>query len=124
MIKQVSEMLNKIQWEKSDVAEFLGQYLSEPKPHVVFDQLRLISEPVFHSWLEKSGIRLSGKSQMLFHGNQFFINGEQLAVAETSCALMQQLADNKFLAAGKFSDKFLLKQCYEWYLAGYVEFPQ
>ena len=124
MIKQVSEMLNKIQWEKSDVAEFLGQYLSEPKPHVVFDQLRPISEPVFHSRLEKSGIRLSGKSQMLFHGNQFFINGEQLAVAETSCALMQQLADNKFLAAGKFSDKFLLKQCYEWYLAGYVEFPQ
>lgn len=122
MLKQVTTMLKQIQWDESDVTEFLGCYLSEPKPHVVFDKPRAITEAMFRKRLQKNGVRLSGKSQMLFHSKQFFINGEPLEVPESSLSCLKQLADTKYLPAAHYSDDFLLTKLYAWYLAGYLEF--
>jgi 50S ribosomal protein L16 3-hydroxylase len=38
MLSQVRTILNKIKWNQNDVEDFLGIYLSEPKPHVFFEQ--------------------------------------------------------------------------------------
>lgn len=126
MLDQVAGMLDNIRWNKADIADFLGQYLSEPKPHVMFDQPAPVSESAFHKRLKKEGIDLSLKSQMLFHGKHFFINGEQVEIPKSCGDLMRQLADQRHLAAmnftGDFTDKFLVKQLHEWYLAGYLCF--
>lgn len=124
MLDQVAGMLNNIRWNKADVAEFLGRYLSEPKPHVMFDNPAPVSESVFQKHLEKKGIDLSLKSQMLFHGKHFFMNGEQVELPESSTDLMRQLADERHLGAMSFTDRFLVKQLHEWYLAGYLRFPE
>ena len=40
MIERVGAILANIEWDEKDVASFLGTYLSEPKPNVVFDPPR------------------------------------------------------------------------------------
>ena len=36
MVAQVQRTLGSIRWDRGDVADFLGTYLTEPKPHVLF----------------------------------------------------------------------------------------
>lgn len=123
MVNKVAKSLAKIRWRNEDVARFLGQYLSEPKPHVVFARPRPLAEDVFQKRLEKTGIYLSLKSQMLFHDKYVFLNGEQAEVTGPSLSWMHQLADTRRIEPGNLLDGRLLKQLHEWYLAGYIEFP-
>lgn len=124
MLEQVSGMLSSIRWHKSDVAQFLGQYLSEPKPHVTFDRPRAMKEADFYKRLQRDGIGLALKSQALFHGRLFFLNGEQLEMPESGLAKLQQLADDRYLPAGDFDDPALVKKLHAWYLDGYLQFPE
>ncbi len=127
MIKKVAAMLQNITWDKNNVAEFLGKYLTEPKPDVVFEQNRKISKAEFCKQLAKKTLYLSLKSQMLFTNNQFYLNGEKLTVPAEIVAQMKAFADKKQLnliglqtnihaAAGD--------ALYESFLAGYVCFKR
>jgi len=122
MLDQVVSMLSGIKWTRADVAQFLGQYLSEPKPHVVFDPPRAISLAAFTKRLEKGGISLSLKSQMLFHHHQYFMNGEMVSLPNVSQSIMRKLADTKCISPGTDTDTITVQQLHEWYLAGYLEF--
>ncbi|MCB5191656.1 cupin domain-containing protein [Methylobacillus arboreus] len=125
MLAKVSEMLNQIRWQQEDVTDFLGRYLSEPKPHIVFEDNKVLSLKRFVQQLAKQGVTLSGKSQMLFHDTQFFMNGEQFAVPASHQAILVVLADDRQLepswfGAAVFQDTALMQQFYDWYLAGYL----
>jgi 50S ribosomal protein L16 3-hydroxylase len=37
MLDQIEAMIARIRWDRRDVAEFVGRYLTEPKPHVFFE---------------------------------------------------------------------------------------
>ena len=80
MIKQVSATLQTMTWDNHHIADFLGKYLTEPKPDVVFETPRKISLPSFRKQLSTKNLYLDLKSQLLFNHNQFYLNGEQLAV--------------------------------------------
>lgn len=123
MVSKVAKSMAKIHWRNEDVARFLGQYLSEPKPHVVFTRPRPLAEDIFQKRLEKTGVCLSLKSQMLFHDKYVFLNGEQVKITGSSLNWMHQLADTRRIEPGNLLDSRLLKQLHEWYLAGYIEFP-
>lgn len=127
MIGKVAEILRKIQWTNDDVAAFLGTYLSEPKADVVFDPNKKITMRSFNEKLTKHGIALDLKSQMLFTGHDFYINGELANFSGESAQLLMQLADNRQLEADVFRrlkaiDAKLQRQLYDWYLAGYLDF--
>lgn len=125
MVSQVSKMLSRIKWRREDVARFLGSYLSEPKPHVIFEKPNAISLTAFRARLAKRGISLSLKSLTLFHGDQIFMNGECLEVSDIKPAerhLLLQLADQRGLPVTSFKDEQLVEQLHQWYLAGYIEF--
>jgi 50S ribosomal protein L16 3-hydroxylase len=125
MVTKVAEILKKIQWSNNDVADFLGSYLSEPKPDVVFDANKKTSLSNFNKNLAKYGITLDLKSQMLFTGNTFYLNGEAVSFTGESAQVLTKLADLRVLSAddlndGQTSDDRLLKQLHEWYLAGFL----
>jgi 50S ribosomal protein L16 3-hydroxylase len=127
MVTKVAEILKKIQWSNNDVADFLGSYLSEPKPDVVFDANKKTSLSNFNKNLAKYGITLDLKSQMLFTGNTFYLNGEAVSFTGESAQLLTKLADLRVLSADDLndvqtSDDRLLKQLHEWYLAGFLHF--
>ena len=127
MVTKVAAILKKIQWSNSDVADFLGTYLSEPKPNVVFDPNKKISLGNFSKNLAKYGISLDLKSQMLFTGNTFYLNGEAVTFSAESAQMLTKFADLRALSAddlnhSQTTDEILLKQLHEWYLAGFLHF--
>jgi 50S ribosomal protein L16 3-hydroxylase len=127
MVTKVAEILKKIQWSNNDVADFLGSYLSEPKPDVVFDANKKNSLGNFNKSFAKYGITLDLKSQMLFTGNTFYLNGEAVTFTGESAKLLTKLADLRVLSAddldnSQITDESLLKKLHEWYLAGFLHF--
>ena len=127
MLDKVAAMLGQIRWQPDDVASFLGRYLSEPKPHIVFEENEALSLKRFVQQLAKHGIALSGKSQMLFHEHHFFVNGEQLPALAQHQQILMMLADHRALEAACFDatliqDEALMQQLHDWYLAGYLQF--
>lgn len=127
MVTKVAENLKKIQWSNTDVADFLGSYLSEPKPDVVFEVNKKMSQNNFNKSLTKYGIWLDLKSQMLFSGNRFYLNGEAVTFTDKSAAILTKLADDRELSVddmnhSQITDEPLLQQLHEWYLAGYLHF--
>lgn len=125
MTARVAAMLAQISWQESDIADFLAQYLSEPKSHVVFEPPRAMSLVAFHKKLQKQGVALDGKSQLLFHGARFFINGEMIEARSAELAVLQQLANRRRLPAAVFADMLLdmmlIERLHGWYAAGYLQ---
>lgn len=127
MVTKVAEILKKIQWSNHDVADFLGTYLSEPKPDVVFDGNKKISLSIFNKNFTKHGITLDLKSQMLFTGNTFYLNGEVVIFTGAAATALTKLADLRALGTddlhnSQITDETLLKKLHEWYLAGFLHF--
>jgi 50S ribosomal protein L16 3-hydroxylase len=129
MVSKVSANLNKIKWTESMVMEFLGTYLSDPKADVVFDTNKKTSLRTFTEKLEKIGVVLDLKTQMLFFEENelctFFINGEIAQFSGDVAKALKILADNRQLSADAFSEglignKQFLQQFHTWLLAGYL----
>lgn len=125
MVDKVAAILSNIQWSKQDVADFLGSYLSEPKPDVVFDPNKKISSNSFRQRITAHGIMLDLKSQMLFAGSTFYLNGEAIPPCGSSTTLLAKLADQRSLCAEDIltlvAEETMLKQLHAWYLAGYLQ---
>ena len=101
-------ILKKIRWSAADVTRFLGEYLTMPKPHVVFR-----ARP------GRGGrLRLDGKSQLLYAGRDFFLNGETVPVPARARAAMRELADRREIHAARLVALAALVG--QWRRAGYV----
>jgi len=127
MISKVSEILKRIQWSDADVAQFLGTYLSEPKPDVVFDPNKKMTLSNFHKKLASQGVMLDLKSQMLFREGCFYLNGEAATFSGEPAKILEILADKRKLeiadiTTAKVLDEKLLLQLHDWYIAGYLHF--
>jgi len=109
MIDYAAKLLAHIRWSRADVATFLGGYLSAPKPHVVFGP----SAARRGAWL-----RLDTRTQLLYSGASFFINGEAFAVQARARAAMRELADRREIAAPRLASQARLIG--EWRRAGWV----
>ena len=127
MIKKVDSILDGLKWNEEDVARFLGQYLSEPKSHVVFEPPPSMTLKTFCKRIALDGIKLSYKSQLLKAQDSFYLNGEVLEVDQDSVDLMMKLADGRQLSSDELSEAVkahenLVDQLYDWYLAGWLIF--
>ncbi len=120
MIDQIEAMLAGIRWTRQDVAAFVGQYLTEPKPHVFFEQPdETLSRKAFERAVKQAGYVLDARSLLLWSEAGFYLNGEALEVAADDRALLTELADRRRLAADAPSSANLLALLYEWYCDGF-----
>ena len=88
------------------MVDFLGRYLSAPKPHVVFRPSR-----------GRGGrVELDPKTQLLYYGERFFINGESFSAGRPE--LVRELADRRQASAGRLAP--MAELIAEWRRAGYV----
>jgi 50S ribosomal protein L16 3-hydroxylase len=121
MLHQVEQAIKQVRWDSEDVANFLGCYLSEPKPHIFFDApARPLNPERFSQAIQKHGVRLDLKSQMLCHGGSIFMNGEAHRVDARDYALLRALADERISSALTDTDAGLNELLYQWYLDGYI----
>jgi len=106
MLDFTTQLLSRIRWSRGDAVDFLGRYLSAPKPHVVFHPSRT----------RGAAVRLDPKTQLLYFGARFFINGESFSVRRP--AALQELADQRQTSAARLAP--LAGLIAEWRQAGYV----
>ena len=125
MIKNVGEMLQNITWDKNHVADFLGKYLTEPKPDVVFAPNRKLAKAKFIELISQKNIILDLKSQMLFANNHVYLNGEKLHVPADIMPCLHDLADTRHLntpALHASIHAVLADVLHGSYLAGLIQF--
>lgn len=125
MQQQVQNLLKKITWNPSDIENFLGIYLTEPKTHVFFSR----PEPPlsYQKFCRRSAERrfqLDLKNRILTSRDKIFINGEIYKVSPAAkkslCKLIYQ--QNSFFC--KSVNDEIGKVLYQWYVNGYLQFAQ
>ena len=125
MINNVSQMLQKITWNKDNVADFLGKYLTEPKLDMVFEPNRQLSKTKFIESLTQKNLALDLKSHLLFTENHFYINGEKINLPTHLIILMRDLANQRYLNTISLQANIhedLADVLHESFLAGLVQF--
>lgn len=115
--------LSKVRFTRQDVAEFLGTWLSEPKPRIVFDRpQRPLSWSAFRAQCRARGVRLDLRTLMLASGSRmavFHVNGERCQAAPDIAGRLLQLADTRALPAGDYGEE-LCRPLHQWYLDGWL----
>jgi 50S ribosomal protein L16 3-hydroxylase len=120
MIRKLKRMIMAVRWDDRDMEDFIGRYLSEPKPSVFFDPpARPAGFARFHKLACSHGLELDSRSRMLYRGGVFFMNGERLEAAHEIQPVLQRLADHRSLPPENFDEVFS-SLLYEWYEAGYL----
>ena len=121
MLHQVEQVIKQVRWDREDIANFLGCYLSEPKPHIFFEAPeRPLSLAKFRQAIQQRGVQLDLKSQMLCHANVIFMNGEEQQVQERDHSLLRTLADERELPPLSGCSAKSIELLYQWYLDGYI----
>ncbi|MFT4068332.1 JmjC domain-containing protein [Paraburkholderia sp.] len=125
LVERVGAILARIKWNEQDIASFLGTYLSEPKPSVVFDPPhRPLNEARFIGAARKSGLRLDRKTNLLYESRFFFVNGEEISLDGTKKWLFD-FANQRCMSAKRFvtlsHDSSVTARLHEWYCAGWIQ---
>lgn len=121
MLQQVEHAISQVKWGKREIADFLGNYLSEPKSHIFFDPPAKPASPArFAQSCQQAGVALDLKSQMLCHDGTVFMNGTSHKVGKEAYRILRELADNRRLPPGPALPAAIQEQLYQWYTEGYI----
>jgi 50S ribosomal protein L16 3-hydroxylase len=123
MQSECAAMLAAIRWDPATVARFVGSYLTEPKPDVVFDRPR---QPLtlrrFARIAQRRGLRLDPRTQILYDGRHMYVNGASVAWPRGAHAILQGLANLRRVAGSDLNSAALLRILHEWYGDGFLDF--
>jgi 50S ribosomal protein L16 3-hydroxylase len=114
LISFAEALLRRIRWTRRDVERFMGEYLSEPKAHVVFQPAAR------RRTLARSVVALDAKTRLLYRGRRFFINGESLEASARNTALLRELADRRSVEGARLARTTLAGLILRWHRLGYV----
>jgi 50S ribosomal protein L16 3-hydroxylase len=95
----------------------LGEYLTEPKASVWFDEPAAPWDP-----LHSGALHLDARSRMLYDSHHVFLNGESYRARGADAALMRRLADQRFLAPAELqrASASALALLADWHEAGWL----
>lgn len=111
MVSFARKLLRRIRWSPGEVERFLGEYLSEPKAHVVFEPGR-----------RRAGTRVSldPRTRLLYRGARFFINGESLEVRGAAARFLRELANRRMAHCPRVAPGPAAGLLSAWQKLGYV----
>jgi len=124
MLQKVRDELEKLTFDEEDIAIFLGEYLSEPKPNVYFKPpARPLTLARFIESAGKRGIKLSRKTHMLYRGKHIFINGESFVASRAEQKPLLALANERCLAGEALTaaSSDVLETLHQWYKDAWIE---
>jgi 50S ribosomal protein L16 3-hydroxylase len=104
-------VLNRIRWNGADATELLGRHLTTPKSNVVFKA---------HSRSNSNVVVLDPKTQLLYAGARFFINGESFSPRSGQRQALRELADRRRAPRTAMVRAGLGTLVAEWRKAGYL----
>jgi 50S ribosomal protein L16 3-hydroxylase len=123
MVDRFAEELEKVRFTREDVAIFVGEYLSEPKPSVFIEAPEVpMSVPKFLQLAKKHGVALHRKTRMLYRGKHVFVNGESFVAGRADKPVLVALADHRLLEGDEVAaaSKDVEEALYDWYQEGWL----
>jgi len=126
MQSAVARTLRDIRWNRASVNRFLGRFLTEPKPHVVFDPPGVaLGFRDFAARATSEGVALDLRAQLLYDTRELYLNGEIVDVPADGRALLTRLADLRALPARSLADApaSVLRLLHQWYRDGFLHTP-
>jgi 50S ribosomal protein L16 3-hydroxylase len=122
MQRHVARALAAIRWNDDDIAGFLGRYLTEPKPEVVFTAAAHCSRARFERRMARAGVRLDRRTQLLYDNARFYINGDELPLPASGGDDLRTLADRRTLSPQVFArlSPELVAILYDWHRHGFL----
>ena len=115
MVNFAEKQMARIRWDRGDIENFLGRYLSTPKPNVVFrGSTGRVPD------LSRCEAILNAKTQMLHLGTRFFINGEVLVPHPGQRPALAALADRRRAAGRTLARAGLGHLILEWHRCGFL----
>jgi 50S ribosomal protein L16 3-hydroxylase len=121
MLRQVEQIIRRIKWTRRDIADFIGSYLSDPKPHIFFDPpAKPLARTRFKQAVLTCGVEMALKTQILCHNGVIFINGAAHTVGKQTYQELRSLADTRQLRPTADLSQELLELLYLWYTDGFI----
>ena len=121
LVGHVERAVAAIRWPKAQVHEFAGRLLSEPKAHVFFEPpARPLARRAFEARARRDGLRLDGRSRLIFSGTMFFLNGERVQAPPAARRALRRLANDRSLAPGEDAPRELWDLAHAWYRKGFL----
>ena len=121
MLRFAEDAIGRIKWSRRDVQALLGRYLTTPKHHVVFDPPgRPRPRRAFLRNLAGGAVALDARTQLLYLGARFFVNGELMTPRPAQRRPLALLADRRRLGGGTLARAGLGDLLYDWYRDGYL----
>ena len=123
MRRQVTTALKRIRIDATEIASFLGCWLTEPKPLVRFDPPAHLARSAFARRIARNGVALDRRTQMLYDHTTLYVNGEAMALPRIDAASLVELADRRRLAADACNRlaPATLALLHGWHRHGYLE---
>ena len=121
LARKAGAMIARVRWRRRDVDEFIGIWLTTPKPHVSFLRpARVTAAHMFARRLAAGRLVLDPRSLMLHRGSHIYLNGEPLKVSGRFAQKLKALADARSAPGRGFGDPRALSLLHDWYCAGFV----
>src|SRR5882672_7518947 len=99
--RRVRQALASIRWDAATIARFIGRFLTEPKPDVVFVRPPRRSRAAFERRIDREGVRLDRKTQLLYDDACYYMNGDDALLPPHDAATLRRLADRRLLTSGE-----------------------
>jgi 50S ribosomal protein L16 3-hydroxylase len=95
LLDWIQTTVQRVRWQPSDIARFATEYLSTPKPHVIFERPDpALSRRAFLGRIRSTGLRLDARSILLYQGSTICLNGSRVEPIDgPHSRWLRQLAD-------------------------------
>jgi 50S ribosomal protein L16 3-hydroxylase len=125
LARRFARAIAELRWDAAETARFIGRFLTEPKPDVVFDAPQRASRPRFVRGGLRSGVRLDRRTQLLYDDARYYLNGDDAPLTDANRPAVQRLADHRALTASEFASLPVATTdlLYEWHRHGYLGNP-
>ena len=129
MVARVAAVVGGARWGAADVADFLGRWLTRPKPQVRFaPPVRPLDRAAFARRVSARGGRprrlaLALPSRGLVRGGRLFLNGDTHVPRRAALPLLRTLLADRVLPLPlprALADDATLALLHAWYAAGYL----
>ncbi len=122
MVAQVRAVLDGIRWDAAAVEDFLGRFLTMPKPRVVFTPPRRppSTDDLARRLRAPGSLELALPSRGLVRGRRIFLNGESHEVTRATRVLFEELVAARVLSLPRKVPDEAVGLLHGWLLAGWL----